>query len=134
MEPLPPQCALCPSERRLSFKVENGFAGDDWQNQTSDCLNPRAVSVASVSMDPSVLFSDPKILGGVPVFTGTAVPVQTLIDYWEGGLPLYEFLLDFPAVQKRQAKEVLDWFSDIKKSGKRPAAELQAIQRQLPST
>ena len=80
-------------------------------------------------MDPSVLFSDPKILGGVPVFTGTAVPVQTLIDYWEGGLPLYEFLLDFPAVQKRQAKEVLEWFTALKKSGKQPATELKTFQK-----
>jgi len=61
------------------------------------------------------------------VFTGTAVPVQTLIDYWEGGLPLYEFLLDFPAVQKWQAKEVLDWFAALKKSGKQPRTELKAL-------
>jgi len=79
-------------------------------------------------MDPSVLFSDPNILGGIPVFTGTAVPVQTLIDYWEGGLPLYEFLLDFPAVQKWQAKEVLNWFAAIKKKGKTPSAELKGFQ------
>ena len=84
-------------------------------------------------MDPTVISSDPKILGGTPVFTGTSVPVQTLIDYWEGGLPLYEFLLDFPAVRKRQAKEVLGWFSDVKKSGKRPTAELQVLRRQLHS-
>ena len=80
-------------------------------------------------MDPTVFFSDPNIMGGIPVFTGTAVPVQTLIDYWEGGLPLYEFLLDFPAVQKRQAKEVLDWFAAIKKSGKQPSAELKQFQK-----
>ena len=79
-------------------------------------------------MDRTVITTDPKILEGVPVFTGTAVPIKTLIDYWEGGLPLYEFLLDFPAVQKWQAKEVLDWFSQMKKSGKRPNAELTAIQ------
>jgi len=79
-------------------------------------------------MDPTVITSDPKILGGVPVFAGTSVPIKTLIDYWEGGLPLYEFLLDFPAVQKRQAKQVLDWASDMKKSGKRPIAELESIQ------
>jgi len=79
-------------------------------------------------VDPAVISSDPKIQGGVLVFTDTTVPVQTLIDYWQGGLPLYEFLLDFPAVQKWQAKEVLDWFSEMKKSGKLPAAELQALQ------
>ena len=30
---------------------------------------------------PSVLHSDPDILGGTPVFVGTRVPVQTLLDY-----------------------------------------------------
>jgi uncharacterized protein (DUF433 family) len=82
-------------------------------------------------MDPAVLTSDPKILDGVPVFTGTTVPVRTLIDYWEGGLPLYEFLLDFPAVTKWQAKQVLDWFAGIKKSGKSPKTELEALQKKV---
>jgi len=78
-------------------------------------------------MDRTVVTSDPKILDGIPVFTGTSVPLKTLIDYWEGGLPLYEFLLDFPAVEKWQAKEVLDWFSGVKKSGKFLASELDAL-------
>jgi hypothetical protein len=33
----------------------------------------------------SVVRSDPDILGGTPVFVGTRVPVQALIDYIEGG-------------------------------------------------
>ena len=78
-------------------------------------------------MDRTVVTSDPKILDGAPVFTGTSVPLKTLIDYWVGGLPLYEFLLDFPAVEKWQAKEVLEWFSAITKSGKLPAAELDSL-------
>ena len=75
-------------------------------------------------MDATLIFD---LLQGIPVFTGTSVPIQTLIDYWQGGLPLYEFLLDFPTVEKYQAKAVLVWFAAIKKAGKLPAAELQAL-------
>ena len=43
-------------------------------------------------MKESVVHSDPEILGGTPVFAGTRVPVQALIDYIEGGHSLQEFL------------------------------------------
>jgi uncharacterized protein (DUF433 family) len=42
----------------------------------------------------SVIHSDPEIMGGTPVFVGTRVPLQTLLDYFEGGQPLAEFLDD----------------------------------------
>jgi len=45
--------------------------------------------------DKSVVHSDPKIMSGTPVFVGTRVPVQTLLDYLEAGQPLSEFLEDF---------------------------------------
>jgi uncharacterized protein (DUF433 family) len=48
----------------------------------------------------SVVRSDPHILGGTPVFVGTRVPVQALIDYIEGGHSLSEFLDDFPTVPR----------------------------------
>jgi uncharacterized protein (DUF433 family) len=44
-----------------------------------------------------------EILGGVPVFAGTRVPVQTLIDYLEAGDRLEDFLEDFPTVTYEQA-------------------------------
>lgn len=52
--------------------------------------------------------SDPEILGGVPVFVGTRVPVRALFDYLEHGHPLGEFLDDFPTVTKEQAAGVLE--------------------------
>ena len=42
-------------------------------------------------------------MGGTPVFVGTRVPFQTLLDYLEGGEPLSEFLEDFPTVTPEQA-------------------------------
>ena len=48
------------------------------------------------------------ILGGVPVFSGTRVPVQTLVDYLEAGDRIDDFLEDFPSVTREQAKRYLD--------------------------
>lgn len=61
----------------------------------------------------SVVHSDPAIMGGSPVFVGTRVPVQALIDYLEGGHPLSEFLEDFPSVKKEQAIAVLEQAREI---------------------
>lgn len=52
--------------------------------------------------------SDPEVMGGVTVFTGTRVPVQTLLDYLEAGDPLDEFLEDFPSVERAQVIAVLE--------------------------
>jgi len=52
--------------------------------------------------------SDPDILGGIPVFAGTRVPFQNLIDYLEAGHPLAGFLTSFPTVTRKQALAALD--------------------------
>lgn len=49
-----------------------------------------------------VFHSDPEIMGGTPVFTGTRVPIQNLIDYLEGGESIDEFLVAFPTVTRDQ--------------------------------
>ncbi len=56
----------------------------------------------------SVVHSDPEILGGTPVFIGTRVPLQALIDYFEGGHSLEEFLDDFPSVSREVAVAALE--------------------------
>lgn len=56
----------------------------------------------------NVVHSDPEILGGTPVFVGTRVPVQALIDYLEGGHSLEEFLDDFPTVSRELAIAALE--------------------------
>ena len=60
----------------------------------------------------AVVHSDPEILGGTPVFVGTRVPFEALIDYLEGGHPLAEFLDDFPSVSRAQAVAALDLARD----------------------
>lgn len=59
-----------------------------------------------------VIHSDPEILGGTPVFIGTRVPFQALIDYLEGGHPLAEFLDDFPSVTREQTIAALELARD----------------------
>ena len=51
---------------------------------------------------------DPEILGGAPVFMGTRVLVETMLDYLAAGQPLEDFLEDFPAVKREQATAVLE--------------------------
>lgn len=58
---------------------------------------------------PEPLITDsPERLGGTPVFAGTRVPVQSLIDYLEAGDPLDVFLLQFPSVSRDHAVAVLE--------------------------
>lgn len=59
-----------------------------------------------------VVHSDPEIMGGTPVFVGTRVPFQTLLDYLEAGDPLGEFLDDFPTVTREQAVAALEQARD----------------------
>jgi uncharacterized protein (DUF433 family) len=47
-------------------------------------------------------------LGGTPVFSGTRVPVQSLIDYLEAGHPLDHFVEQFPSVSREHAVAVLE--------------------------
>jgi uncharacterized protein (DUF433 family) len=51
---------------------------------------------------------DPEILSGTPCFTGTRVPVQTLISYLKSGDRIDDFLDDFPTVRREQVAAVLD--------------------------
>jgi uncharacterized protein (DUF433 family) len=59
-------------------------------------------------MATSVIVKNPEILGGVPVFAGTRVPFQSLLDYLEGGQTLDEFLSDFPTVTRGAAIAALE--------------------------
>lgn len=54
-----------------------------------------------------VTVCDPDILGGMPVFAGSRVPVQNLVDYLAAGDPLDEFLADFPTVRREQVEAFL---------------------------
>ncbi len=56
----------------------------------------------------NIIHSDPTIMGGTPVFVGTRVPLQNLIDYLEGGESIEDFLDGFPAVKREQVLAVIE--------------------------
>lgn len=68
-----------------------------------------------------VISSSPEILGGAPVFAGTRVPVQNLIDYLEAGDSLDDFLDAFPSVTREQAVAALEMARESLTAGARPA-------------
>ena len=69
----------------------------------------------------AVVQSDPKILGGTPVFVGTRVPVQVLFDYLEAGDSLDRFLDQFPTVTREQAQAALEQAREALIAVARPA-------------
>ena len=55
-----------------------------------------------------IITQDKDILGGIPVFTGTRVPVDSLLSHLKAGVRLDEFLDDFPSVKREQAIALLE--------------------------
>ena len=55
-----------------------------------------------------LIIKDPDVLGGTPVFRGTRVPFQNLLDYLESGQTIDEFLDDFPTVSRQAAVDALE--------------------------
>lgn len=55
-----------------------------------------------------VVHSNPQVMGGTPVFVGTRVPLQNLIDCLEGGESVEDFLEAFPTVTREQAIAVIE--------------------------
>ena len=72
-------------------------------------------------MEEQVVHRDPEIQGGVPVFTGTRVPVKNLFDYLETGETLDQFLLDFPAVERAKAIAVIEMAPKVLNTNTHPA-------------
>jgi uncharacterized protein (DUF433 family) len=55
-----------------------------------------------------IIHCDPEIMGGTPVFAGTRVPLQNLIDALEGGDSIDDFLKGFPSVKRSQTMAVIE--------------------------
>jgi uncharacterized protein (DUF433 family) len=60
-----------------------------------------------------VITKDPEVLGGTPIFRGTRVPFQNLLDYLEAGQSLNEFLDDFPTVTREVAILALEHAKEL---------------------
>ena len=58
--------------------------------------------------ESAIVSRSPDVMSGAPVFTGTRVPVQTLLEYLEGGESIDDFLAGFPSVTRAQVVAVLE--------------------------
>lgn len=56
----------------------------------------------------SIISTSPDVMGGTPVFAGTRVPVQTLLDYLKAGESINDFLDGFPTVNREQVVAFLE--------------------------
>lgn len=68
-----------------------------------------------------VVHRDPQILGGIPVFVGTRVPVKILFDYLEASDSLEVFLDEFPSVTREQAVSALELAREVLTADAHPA-------------
>jgi uncharacterized protein (DUF433 family) len=60
-------------------------------------------------MEKPVVSCRPDVMGGTPVFSGTRVPLQTLLDYLEAGESIDDFLEGFPSVTREQVIAFLEF-------------------------
>jgi uncharacterized protein (DUF433 family) len=70
-------------------------------------------------MGSSVVSLSPEVMGGTPVFAGTRVPIQTLMDFLIAGDSIDDFLEGFPTVTRNQ---VVQFLEDAEKEMERLAA------------
>jgi len=76
--------------------------------------------VAGMINKNSVVKIDPEIMSGTPCFAGTRVPIQILIDYFEGGETLDDFLEQYPTVSREQAVAFLVESSNLWEASLQP--------------
>jgi uncharacterized protein (DUF433 family) len=69
----------------------------------------RGVSEMTITMEELPITIDPEIVSGTPVFEGTRVPVDALLNNLSAGISLEAFLDNFPTVTRAQAQAVLDF-------------------------
>ena len=63
-------------------------------------------------MKEQIITASPDVMGRTPVFAGTRVPVQTLLDYLKGGESIGDFLEGFPTVSRDQVVAFLEEAED----------------------
>ena len=74
-----------------------------------------------MALTSRIIHSDPDILGGIPVFVGTRVPIKTLLDYLEAGDSLEVFLDHVPSVTHKQAIAALELAKEMLTAYANPA-------------
>jgi uncharacterized protein (DUF433 family) len=75
-------------------------------------LIPKVAFKYHKGMHEPIITAAPDVMGGTPVFAGTRVPVQTLMDYLKGGESIDDFLEGFPTVSREQVAAFLQEAED----------------------
>jgi uncharacterized protein (DUF433 family) len=95
-------------------------------------LHPGGFHFKLVRMKKKVVSVDPEVMGGTPCFTGTRVPIQTFLDYVEGGDSIDEFLANFPTVRRNQViaflQNATEYFVAIVTNGDDADLELSRVE------
>ena len=68
-------------------------------------------------MKTDVISINPEVLGGIPVFNGTRVPIQILFDHLDSGLTIEDFLKSFPTVSRDQVSKLMGIVETVLSSG-----------------
>lgn len=63
--------------------------------------------VHDTAVQDVIISRDPEVMGGTPVFVGTRVPIQALIDELTAGRSIDAFLEGYPRVERSQVVELL---------------------------
>ena len=82
----------------------------------------RSTIACSTTRTDTLIDRNPEILGGIPVFPRTRVPVRILMEHLEAGDRLDDFLVDYPTVSRRQAVALLERATTMLVSGGDEAA------------
>jgi uncharacterized protein (DUF433 family) len=82
----------------------------------------------------NVIHCDPDIMGGIPVFVGTRVPIKTLRDYLEAGDSLNIFLDHFPSVSREQAIAALELAKEMLTNYANPVSSAPKVTSQRSFT
>lgn len=87
--------------------IASGVSGAGWQNCYSVSIKMKLSDPRLMLQDTSVISRSPDIMSGTPVFAGTRVPIQTLLDYLKAGESIDDFLEGFPTVTRDQVIAIL---------------------------
>src|SRR4051812_30757105 len=88
----------------------------DCRSSSPECnagVSPAISAIIITGMNTAIVKSSPDILGGTPVFAGTRVPVQPLIENLEAGDSIDDFLDGFPTVSRKQVAAFLEEARDL---------------------
>jgi uncharacterized protein (DUF433 family) len=73
------------------------------------------LTIEEEAIDSLPITIDPEVMSGAPVFAGTRVPVEALMNNLSAGIPLDDFLDNFPTVTRQQALAVLNFSNETLK-------------------